>query len=58
VRFAAGINDERAAAAPVFAVRKRTDAMNVARWVGSRKRDPKKIIERAGRELRIVDNDN
>ena len=43
VRFDAGINNQRASAAPMFLMDGSRDAVDVRRRVRARKRDPQKI---------------
>ena len=58
VRLEPGVDHQRAAAAPVFVVRERLDAVDVGGRIGARERDPEEIAERLGDELAVVDDDD
>ena len=55
VRLDAGVDHQRAAAAPVLVVGERVDAVDVGGGVGARERDPEEVVERLGDELAVVD---
>src|SRR2546430_12922429 len=54
MRLDAGIDHQRAAAAPVLVLDEGLDAMHVGRRVGAREGDPEEVIERAGGEVAVV----
>ena len=54
VRFEAGVDHERAAAAPVFVDGEGFDAVDVGGGVGAGERDPEKIAKGLGDELGVV----
>ena len=58
VRFEAGVDHERAAAAPMFVLCEGVDAVDVGGGVGARERDPEEVAERFGDELGVVDDDD
>ncbi len=58
VRLEAGVDHQRAAAAPVLVVHERLDAVDVGGRVGARERDPQEVAERLGDELAVVDDDD
>ena len=58
VRFEAGVDHERAAAAPVFVFGEGVDAVDVGGRVRARERDPEEVAERLGDELGVVDDDD
>jgi hypothetical protein len=57
VGFEAGVDDERAAAAPVFVGGEGVDAVDVGGGVGAGEGDPEEIAERLGDELGVVDEE-
>src|SRR5438552_17791842 len=50
VRLDAGVDNERAVAAPVLLACECADAVNVGRRIRARESDPEKVVERAGSE--------
>ena len=58
VGLEAGVDDERAAAAPMFVFSEGIDAVNVDGRIRTRERDPEEVAERLGDELGVVDDDD
>ena len=58
VGFEAGVDHERAAAAPMFVFCEGVDAVDVGGGVGAREGDPEEIAEGFGDELGVVDDDD
>jgi len=58
VRLAACINHQGASTAPMLAVKEGAEAVNIRGRIGPGKRDPEKVVEGAGGELRIVHYDD
>ena len=54
MRLQAGVDHERAVAAPVLLMRDGVDAVHVGRGVRSRERDPEEVLERCGGEVGVV----
>src|SRR5262249_13032365 len=58
MRLEPGIKNERSAAAPVFVLDERSEAVKIRRGVGSRERRPQKVTQRLGDKLAVVDDDD
>ena len=58
VRLDAGVNHQGARTAPMLAMKEGTEAINVRGRIGPGKRDPEKVVEGTGGELRIVHYDD
>ena len=56
--FEAGVDHQRAAAAPMFVLCEGVDAVDVGGGVGSRERDPEEVAQRFRDELGVVDDDD
>src|SRR5262245_21431757 len=58
MRLDAGIDDQRSRATPVLLLGEGADTINVRGWVGTRERDPEEIIQAAGGEVAVIDDDD
>ena len=58
MRLESGVYHKGPTAAPVFLVNPCPDSMHIGGWIGSRERDPEKMIQRRSSTLAVVHHDN
>ena len=58
MRLNASVDDEWSRAAPVLSFREGAYAIDIRRRIGPRERHPEKVVERAGCEVAVIDDDN